>query len=744
MSLTTYDISGMHCASCVGRVERTLLALPDVTLARVNLALEEAIVEGLLDAAAEARVAQAITDSGYTAKIKVAGAGRKEQVERRQSQVRTLAFQTLIAGLLTFPVFVVEMGGHIYPPMHHWVSNIVGQTNSWFAQFLLITLVMIWPGRSFYILGLPNLFRGAPDMNALVAIGTLAAWGYSVVSLFAPSLLPMSNLAVYFEAAGVIITLILLGRFLEARAKGRTGDAIARLVGLRAKTAMVLRNEQWIEIAADQIQIGDEIQLRPGETVPADAVVLTGQSFIDESMVTGEPMPVDKGPNAEVIGGTVNGTGSLTIQSVRVGEASTLAQIIRMVEDAQGTRLPIQDWVNRVTLWFVPTVMVLATITLIGWLTFGPAPALQFALVTAVSVLIVACPCAMGLATPTSIMVGAGRSAELGVLFRKGDALQQLQSIKTIVFDKTGTLTKGTPVVTEFEHDAAFDRAHILILIAGLEQRSEHPVAKAIVLKAVEEGITIPKATDFQTFVGRGVTAMVLDHVIEVGTGHFMLEMGHQIGDFDAKAQRWAMQGKTPVFIAINHQVAAVFAVSDEIKPEARDIVAQLQNKGISVAMVSGDRDETAQYVAKALGISNVVSEAKPAGKLVALAAMTGPVAFVGDGINDAPALAKADVGIAIGTGTDVAIEAADVVMMSGNLSAVINAVTISQMTMHNIKQNLFWAFAYNALLIPVAAGVFYPAFGLLLSPALAAGAMALSSVFVLSNALRLRWVRAV
>ena len=629
----------------------------------------------------------------------------------------------------------------MYQPMHHWVSSTVGQTNSWFVQFLLITLVMIWPGRSFYTLGLPNLFRGAPDMNALVAIGTLAAWGYSVVSLFAPNLLPMGNLAVYFEAAGVIITLILLGRFLEARAKGRTGDAIARLVGLRAKTAMVLRNDQWIEIAADQIQIGDEIQLRPGETVPADAVVLTGQNFIDESMVTGEPMPVDKGHGAEVIGGTVNGTGSLTIQAARVGEASTLAQIIRMVEDAQGTRLPIQDLVNRVTIWFVPAVMVLATITLIAWLIFGPTPALQFALITAVSVLIVACPCAMGLATPTSIMVGAGRSAELGVLFRKGDALQQLQSIKTIVFDKTGTLTKGTPVVTEFEHDAAFDRAHILTLIAGLEQRSEHPVAKAIVLRAVEEGVTIPKAADFQAFVGRGATANVLDHVIEVGTAHFMLEMGHEVGDFGAKAQGWALQGKTPVFMTIDHRVAAVFAVSDEIKPEAKAIVAQLQNKGISVAMVSGDRDETAQYVAKALGISNVVSEAKPAGKLEALATLAGPVAFVGDGINDAPALAKADVGIAIGTGTDVAIEAADVVMMSGDLSAVVNAVTISQMTMRNIKQNLFWAFAYNALLIPVAAGVFYPAFGLLLSPALAAGAMALSSVFVLSNALRLRWV---
>lgn len=744
MSLTTYDISGMHCASCVGRVERTLLSLPDVTSAKVNLALEEAIVEGLPDAQSEARVAQAITDAGYMAKIKVAGAGRQEQVARRQSQVRQLGQQTLIAAALTLPVFIIEMGGHMVPAFHHWVTATFCQTNSWLAQFVLITLVMIWPGRSFYTSGLPNLFKGAPDMNALVAIGTLAAWGYSVTSLFAPSLLPVGNLAVYFEAAGVIITLILLGRFLEARAKGRTGDAIARLVGLRAKTALVLRDGVWVELDADDIQIGDEIQLRPGETVPADAVVLSGQSFINESMVTGEPMPVDKNTGAEVVGGTVNGTGSLTIQAARVGEASTLAQIIRMVEDAQGTRLPIQDLVNRVTLWFVPAVMALAMITLIAWLVFGPDPALQLALVASVSVLIVACPCAMGLATPTSIMVGAGRSAELGVLFRKGDALQQLQSIKTIVFDKTGTLTKGTPDVTEFKCRDGFEAALILALAAGLEQRSEHPIAKAIGAKAVGMGVAVPKAEGFQAFVGRGATAQVLGYEVEVGTAQFMLELGYDVGDFGLQAQVWASQGKTPVFMAVDHQLAAIFAISDDIKPEAKNIVAQLQNRGITVAMVTGDTDQTAQHVAQELGIMEVVSQATPASKKLVLTNMIGPVAFVGDGINDAPALAQADVGIAIGTGTDVAIEAADVVMMSGDLGTVLNAITISQMTMRNIKQNLFWAFAYNALLIPVAAGVFYPMFDVLLSPALAAGAMALSSVFVLSNALRLRWVSAV
>ena len=353
MSVTTYDINGMHCASCVGRVEKALTSLPDVSFAKVNLVLEEAIVEGLADAEAEARVLTAISNAGYKAKVKVTGAGRQEQVQRRQSQILHLGRQTLIAGVLTLPVFCVEMGGHIFPALHHWVAGTIGEFNSWFIQFVLISTVMLWPGRSFYTAGLPSLVQGVPDMNALVAIGTLAAWGYSVTSLFAPSLLPAGTLAVYFEAAGVIITLILLGRFLEARAKGRTGDAIARLIGLRAKTALVKRDGAWTEISSDDIQIGDEIQLRPGETVPADAVVLDGESFINESMVTGEPMPVKKSRRDQVIGGTVNGDGGLTLQAARVGEASTLAQIIRMVEDAQGTRLPIQDLVNRVTLWFL-------------------------------------------------------------------------------------------------------------------------------------------------------------------------------------------------------------------------------------------------------------------------------------------------------------------------------------------------------------------------------------------------------
>ena len=468
-------------------------------------------------------------------------------------------------------------------------------------------------------------------------------------------------------------------------------------------------------------------------------MVIEGQSYIDESMVTGEPMPVSKSNRDQVIGGTVNGTGSLMLQAARVGEASTLAQIIRMVEDAQGTRLPIQDLVNRVTVWFVPAVIALALITLCAWLAFGPDPALQFALVAAVSVLIVACPCAMGLATPTSIMVGAGRSAELGVLFRKGDALQQLHLVNTIVFDKTGTLTKGVPTVTEFEYVQGNDAQALRALAAGLEQKSEHPIGKAIVADARAAGVTIPKAQDFQAFVGRGATARVLKQDVEIGTQAFMDELGHNVGQFGPIAQGWAAQGKTPVFMAVDHKVVGVLGVSDEIKREAKAVVARLKSLGKTVALVTGDTELTANFVAQELGIEEIVSEVKPAGKLAALEQMNGPIAFVGDGINDAPALAKADVGIAIGTGTDIAIEAADVVMMSGDLSAVLNGIEMSRRTMRNIKQNLFWAFAYNALLIPVAAGVFYPMFGVLLSPALAAGAMALSSVFVLTNALRLR-----
>jgi Cu+-exporting ATPase len=742
MAQTTFDISGMHCASCVGRVERALLAMPGVVTAHVNLALDEAVVEGLPDSAAEARIASGITQAGYPARIKVAGAGRAEKTAQKQAEIATLGRMTLIAAMLTLPVFLVEMGGHALPSIHHWIAGTIGQANSWLIQAVLITVVMVWPGRDFYLRGLPALFKGAPDMNALVAIGTLAAWGYSMVALFAPAVLPIGTAAVYFEAAGVIVTLILLGRYLEARAKGRTGEAIAKLVGLRPTTATARRGAAWVQIAADQIVIGDELQVAPGETIPADGTVIEGQSYVNESMMTGEPVPVQKGTDARIIGGTLNTTGSLILRVSHVGEASVLAQIIRMVEDAQGARLPVQELVNRITLWFVPVVMALALLTVLGWLVFGPDPALRFALVAGVSVLIVACPCAMGLATPTSIMVGTGRAAQMGVLFRKGDALQSLQSVRTIVFDKTGTLTMGHPDVTDLSYVDGADAAKVFADVAAVEARSEHPIAKAIVAYATARDLTIPKAQEFEAVIGYGAKASVDGRLVLVGTARFMAENDVPIAALKADSDAWTAQGKTLVFAATDGKIQALLAVSDALKPTTTQALNALHGMGIKLAMITGDTQASANAIAAELPLDHVLAEALPDQKLAALKQMQGPVAFVGDGINDAPALAAADVGIAVGTGTDIAIEAADVVLMSGDLLAVVNAVQISKHTMRNIRQNLFWAFAYNSLLIPVAAGVFYPLFGVLLSPALAAGAMALSSVFVLSNALRLRWVQ--
>lgn len=739
MARTTYDISGMHCASCVGRVERALLAMPEVASAYVNLASEEAIVEGLPDNAAEAHVADLITQAGYPAKIKVAGAGRAEKAALKAREAADLGRMTLIAAALTLPVFVVEMGGHAVPAVHHWVAGTIGQQASWTLQFILITIVMAWPGRQFYLRGLPALFTGAPDMNALVAMGTLAAWGFSVVALFAPSLLPSGTAAVYFEAAGVIVALILLGRYLEARAKGRTGEAIARLVNLRPKTALAWRNDTWVNVALDQIEIGDTLRVVPGQTIPADGTVTSGQSYVDESMMTGEPIPVEKAVGARVVGGTLNGTGALVLQVSHVGEASVLAQIIRMVEDAQGARLPVQDLVNRITFWFVPVVIGLAVCTVLAWLVFGPDPALQFALVAGVSVLIVACPCAMGLATPTSIMVGTGRAADMGILFRKGSALQALQSVRTVVFDKTGTLTKGRPEVTDVAFASEVDQAEVLMLAASLEAHSEHPIAKALVKCA---GSATAQVKEFQAVVGQGARAQVDGKAVFVGSARLLDDAGIETTKMIGASATWAAQGKTLVFVAVDGRAVAVLAVADTLKSTTAQALQALSDMGLKLAVITGDTEASAKAMTAGLPIDHIVAQAMPDEKLSALSTLQGPVAFVGDGINDAPALAAADVGIAVGTGTDIAIESADVVLMSGDLRAVANAMRISDHTMRNIRQNLFWAFAYNALLIPVAAGVFYPMFGMLLSPALAAGAMALSSVFVLSNALRLRWVR--
>ncbi|MGU0797912.1 heavy metal translocating P-type ATPase [Pseudomonas aeruginosa] len=733
-------VEGMTCASCVGRVEKALKAVPGVTEATVNLATERATVRGV---AAVADLIAAIEKVGYEANPVDTGAQADEEAaEKKDAERAELKRDLTLAAVLALPVFVLEMGSHMIPGMHEWVASTIGIQQSWYLQFVLTLLVLAIPGWRFYEKGFPALFRLGPDMNSLVAVGTAAAFGYSMVATFAPSLLPAGTVNVYYEAAAVIVALILLGRFLEARAKGRTSEAIKRLVGLQAKEAHVLRDGRIVDIPINDVAQGDIVEVRPGERVPVDGEVTEGRSFVDESMITGEPIPVEKAEGSTVVGGTVNQKGALTLRATAVGGQTMLAQIIRMVEQAQGSKLPIQAVVDKVTLWFVPAVMLAAVLTFLVWLVFGPSPALSFALVNAVAVLIIACPCAMGLATPTSIMVGTGRGAEMGVLFRKGEALQLLKDAKVVAVDKTGTLTEGRPVLTDLEIADGFDRNQVLAKVASVESRSEHPIARAIVESAVEGGIALPTMTDFDSVTGMGVRATVDGARVEVGADRFMRELGLDVSGFARTAERLGNEGKSPLYAAIDGRLAAIIAVADPIKSSTPAAIAALHQLGLKVAMITGDNARTAQAIAKQLGIDEVVAEVLPEGKVEAvrrLKATHGQIAYVGDGINDAPALAEADVGLAIGTGTDVAVESADVVLMSGNLQGVPNAIALSKATIGNIRQNLFWAFGYNTALIPVAAGVLYPAYGVLLSPIFAAGAMALSSVFVLGNALRLR-----
>ncbi|MCH7393508.1 heavy metal translocating P-type ATPase [Acinetobacter dispersus] len=735
------SIEGMTCASCVSRVEKALNAVNGVKTANVNLATERATVTGTANV--ESLIA-AIDKAGYDAKeIQASIPDQSEQLEKKDHERAELKRDLIIATILALPVFILEMGSHLIPGVHHLIEQSIGMQNSWYLQFVLTTLVLIIPGRRFYLKGLPALFRLAPDMNSLVAVGTLAAYLFSLVATFTPKLLPAGTVNVYYEAAAVIVALILLGRFLEAKAKGRTSEAIQRLVSLQAKVAHVSRGNQIVDIPIDQVLAGDFVIVKPGERIPVDGEVIEGQSFVDESMITGEPIPVEKNIGSQVVGGTINQNGTLSFKAVAVGGDTMLAQIIRLVEQAQGSKMPIQAVVDKVTLWFVPAVMLAALLTFLVWLVFGPSPALTFALVNAVAVLIIACPCAMGLATPTSIMVGTGRGAELGVLFRKGEALQLLKDAQVVAVDKTGTLTEGHPVLTDFEVTSTFEPNDVLSLVAAVESLSEHPIAKAIVDAAKNQGLTLPKVDRFDSVTGMGVNATVNESQnIYIGADRYMIQLGLDITLFSHTAQHLGDEGKSPLYVAINGALAGIIAVADPIKNTTPAAIQALHQLGLKVAMITGDNARTAHAIAKQLGIDEVIAEVLPEGKVNAvqeLKAKYGYIAFVGDGINDAPALAQADVGLAIGTGTEVAIESADVVLMSGNLQGVANAIALSKATIGNIHQNLFWAFAYNTLLIPVAAGVLYPAYGILMSPIFAAGAMALSSVFVLGNALRLR-----
>ena len=734
------SVAEMTCASCVARVERALKKVPGVSSASVNLATERATVQGSADARA---LIDAITRAGYPARLASSSAAMQQELEqRKQAEQAALKRDLLLAAMLTLPVFILEMGSHMIPAMHHWVQDTIGLQNSWYLQFVLTTLVLIGPGRRFFTLGFPALLRGTPDMNSLVAVGASAAYAFSIVATFFPRLLPAGTVNVYFEAAAVIVTLILLGRYLEARAKGRTSEAIQRLVGMQARTARVRRDGRVQEVPIAEVRPGDIVEVRPGERVPVDGELAEGESWIDESMISGEPLPVQKRLGASVTGGTVNQTGAFAFRATAVGEATMLAQIIRMVEQAQGGKLPIQGLVDRITMWFVPAVMTLAVLTFLVWLIWGPEPALTFGLVNGVAVLIIACPCAMGLATPTSIMVGTGRGAELGVLFRKGEALQALQEVRVVAFDKTGTLTEGRPELTDLVLASGFRREAVLPLLAAAEARSEHPIARAIV--AAADGMDLPEVSRFDSVTGFGIAAEAGGQRVEIGADRYMQQLGLQVDVFADEARRMGDEGKSPMYAAIDGRLAAVLAVADPIKPSTPAAIQAMHAMGLRVAMVTGDNRRTADAIARQLGIDEVVAEVLPEGKVAAIQQLRqhGKLAFVGDGINDAPALAEADVGLAVGTGTDIAIEAADVVLMTGRLTAVSDAIALSRATMRNIRQNLFWAFAYNTALIPVAAGVLYPAFGILLSPVFAAGAMALSSVFVLGNALRLRRFR--
>lgn len=737
------SIDGMTCASCVARVEKALKKVSGVEQANVNLATERAWIQPNAAVSSQDLI-RAIQKAGYDAKLLQHDAN--EQHDKKNLEQQQLKRDLVISLILALPVFILEMGSHMIPAFHMWVMHNIGQQQSWLIQFALTTLVLLLPGRRFYQKGIPALFRFAPDMNSLVAVGTLAAYSFSLVATFMPQLLPEGTVHVYYEAAAVIVSLILLGRYFEAKAKGRTSQAIQHLIGLQAKTARIHRDGQIIEVPVAEVSSNTIVEIRPGERIPVDGEVVEGHSYIDESMITGEPVPVAKQAGDQVVGGTINQNGTLNIRATAIGEASVLAQIIRMVEQAQGSKLPIQALVDKVTMWFVPAVMLLAALTFIVWFIFGPEPALTFGLVNAVAVLIIACPCAMGLATPTSIMVGTGRGAEMGVLFRKGEALQLLQEVKVVAVDKTGTLTEGKPTLTDFHVQSGFDTDRAFALLASVEAKSEHPIALAIVQAATEKQVSLLPVTEFDSITGSGIEALVNGQRIQIGADRYMQQIGLDVNAFNAEAARLGQEGKTPIYMAIDQQLAAIVAVADPIKDTTFAAIVALHQLGLKVAMITGDNRHTAQAIAARLQIDHVVAEVLPEGKVDVVRELQqqfGRVAFVGDGINDAPALAQADVGIAIGTGTDVAIEAAEVVLMSGNLQGVPNAIALSKATIRNIRQNLFWAFIYNIALIPIAAGALYPFAGILLSPIFAAGAMALSSVFVLGNALRLKYFQA-
>ena len=746
LARTQLRISGMTCASCVGRVERVVRAVPGVFEVAVNLATSSAAVSYVGDDSVIDAAIVAANGAGYQAG-RIDAAGDAAAAEERSGELAQLRRDLGFAAALTIPLFLLAAVGDLHlEAVQAAMGRLLPARGWWMVQLLLAAPVLFWAGRRFLRSGWKELVHRAPGMNSLVMLGASAAFGYSTLALVGPGLFPPGTANVYFEASGVIVTLILLGRYLEAIAKGRTSEAIKKLMRLQSSSARVVRDGEVVEVAIEHVLVGDIIVVRPGDRIALDGHVVDGQTFIDESMISGEPIPVEKRAGDAVVGGTLNQTGSIRFEAARVGKDTTLARIIRIVEEAQGSKPPIQRIADQVAMVFVPVVMAAALATFVAWLLLGPAPALNYAFVTAISVLLIACPCAMGLATPTAIMVGTGKGAELGVLFRRGAALETLAHVDTVVLDKTGTLTLGRPTLTDFiVADATDDVDALLAMVAAAEAGSEHPIAQAVVAGARERGLRLPALDAFNAEPGYGIKARIDGHLLQIGADRYMDRLGVAIEPLRKPALELAAQARTPLYAALDGRVAALIAVADPIKQGTRAAVAAMREHGLRVAMLTGDNRRTAEAVGREAGIEQIIAEVLPeqkAAEVERLQRAGAKVLFVGDGINDAPALARADAGVAMGSGSDIAVEAGDVILVSGDLRGIVDAVALARRTLRTIRGNFFWAYAYNVLLIPLAAGALYPWFGVLLSPMLAAGAMSLSSVFVVSNSLRLKRFR--
>jgi len=726
-------IGGMSCAGCVKAVEDALAAVPGVSRAEVNFAEHMAVVEGAVDPEALVR---AVAAAGYEAQLLRGAEDDEARQAAEAAHYRGLLRQTAFALAVGVPLYLGGLAGVLPDPVEH---PAVG-----WSLAVLALAVMIYSGGHFYRGAWKAFLNHNANMDTLIALGTGTAWLYSVLVLAAPGLVPEGARHVYFEAAVLIIALVDLGNALETRARGRTAQAIRRLLDLRPKTATVIREGREQEVPVERVGLEETVRVRPGERIPVDGVIIEGRSRVDESMLTGEPMPVEKGVGDSVVGGTINKTGTFLMRTTHVGEATALARIINLVRQAQAAKPAIGRLADRISAVFVPTVMIIAVLTFLAWYHFGPEPRISYAVTTAMTVLVIACPCALGLATPISLMVGVGKAAEHGILIRNGEALQQASRLSTVILDKTGTITEGRPALVHLESADEVDEGQALALAAALERGSEHPLAEAVLNAARERGLEIPAASDFQAHPGHGVEGVVGERRLRLGKPDWIAAQV-DLGAWATVVTEQAREARTVILLADERHVLALLAIADPIKPDARAAIDRLRREGLTVVMLTGDQRLAAEAVARQVGVIDVIAEVLPEDKdrVVAERQERGEVVgMVGDGINDAPALARADVGFAIGTGTDVAVESADVTLLRGSLHGIADAIAISRATVRNIKENLFWAFIYNSLGIPVAAGVLYPFTGLLLDPVFAGAAMAFSSVTVVANANRLRRFR--